>query len=370
METHLQRWRLILGAEAAQEEFPLLDKNQLEIDALLASIYDADNMGALNGSSPQISKWLGDIRKYFPTPVVRILQMDAFERLDLKQMILEPELLASLEVNVSLVATLLQLKDVLPEETKDTAKIVIQKLIEQLKKELARPMEQAYRGRIKNNSTKSAFPKGKIDWKRTILTNLKNYQPKENLIIPQHFYRFNAYTPKLSRLILAVDQSGSMANSVVHASIIACVLAGIPSFKTNLVVFDTDVIDLTEQLVDPVSLLFSVQLGGGTHIAKALKYCESLISHPAETTIILISDLFEGDLSDNMFGIIDKLQSGGVKFVSLLSVDNEGIPSYDKKNGRRLAAMGIPSFASTPQKFPKLMAALFNGQDISSATIS
>ena len=151
METHLQRSRLILGAEAVQEESPLLDKNQLEVDALLASIYDADNMGALNGSSPQISKWLGDIRKYFPTPVVRILQMDAFERLDLKQMILEPELLASLEVNVSLVATLLQLKDVLPEETKDTAKIVIQKLIEQLKNELARPMEQAYRGLIKNN---------------------------------------------------------------------------------------------------------------------------------------------------------------------------------------------------------------------------
>lgn len=370
MENRLQRWRLILGADAVPDEPEVLDKNQLEMDVLLAAIYDPGDTGVLSGSSPQINRWLGDIRKYFPTPVVRILQQDALERLDLQQMILEPELLGSLEVNVSLVATLLQLKDLLPDETRETARMVIHSLIEQLKKELRQPLEQAHRGRVKNNSYRSAFPRGKLDWKRTILTNLKNYQPAEKLLIPQHFYRYNAFTPKLSRLILAVDQSGSMANSVVHASIIACILAGIPSFKTNLVVFDTEILDLTDELSDPISLLFSVQLGGGTHIAKALKYCQSLVTHPGETTLILISDLYEGDLVDNMFGIIQKMQNEGVNIISLLALDNEGVPSFDKKNGTRLASMDIPSFACTPQQFPTLMAALFNGQKIFSRTIS
>jgi len=370
MENRLQRWRLILGADAVTDETDILDKNQSEMDVLLASIYDPGETGVLKGSSPQINRWLGDIRKYFPTPVVQILQQDALERLNLKQMILEPELLGSLEVNVSLVATLLQLKDLLPDETRETARMVIDSLIEQLKKELRQPLEQAYRGRVKNNSYRSAFPRGKLDWKRTILTNLKNYQPKEKLLIPQHFYRYNAFTPKLSRLILAVDQSGSMANSVVHASIIACILAGIPSFKTNLVIFDTDVLDLTAELSDPISLLFSVQLGGGTHIAKALKYCQTLVTHPAETTLILISDLFEGDLVDNMFSIIQMMQKEGVNMISLLALDNDGVPSFDKKNGARLASMEIPSFACTPQQFPSLMAALFNGQKILPSTIS
>jgi hypothetical protein len=370
MENRLQRWRLILGADAVTDETDILDKNQSEMDVLLASIYDPGETGVLKGSSPQINRWLGDIRKYFPTPVVQILQQDALERLNLKQMILEPELLGSLEVNVSLVATLLQLKDLLPDETRETARMVIDSLIEQLKKELRQPLEQAYRGRVKNNSYRSAFPRGKLDWKRTILTNLKNYQPKEKLLIPQHFYRYNAFTPKLSRLILAVDQSGSMANSVVHASIIACILAGIPSFKTNLVIFDTDVLDLTAELSDPISLLFSVQLGGGTHIAKALKYCQTLVTHPAETTLILISDLYEGDLVDNMFSIIQMMQKEGVNMISLLALDNDGVPSFDKKNGARLASMEIPSFACTPQQFPSLMAVLFNGQKILPSTIS
>ena len=370
MENRLQRWRLILGADAVPDEPEVLDKNQLEMDVLLAAIYDSGDTGVLRGSSPQINRWLGDIRKYFPTPVVRILQQDALERLDLQQMILEPELLGSLEVNVSLVATLLQLKDFLPDETRETARMVIHSLIEKLKKELRQPLEQAHRGRLKNNSYRSAFPRGKLDWKRTILTNLKNYQPAEKLLIPQHFYRYNAFTPKLSRLILAVDQSGSMANSVVHASIIACILAGIPSFKTNLVVFDTEILDLTDELSDPISLLFSVQLGGGTHIAKALKYCQSLVTHPGETTLILISDLYEGDLVDNMFGIIHKMQNEGVNIISLLALDNEGVPSFDKKNGTRLASMDIPSFACAPQQFPTLMASLFNGQKILSRTIS
>jgi hypothetical protein len=369
-EIRWQRWRLILGPEAVTDESVRLDKHQSEMDEVLTAIYEPGQSGDLKGSSPQINKWLGDIRKYFPTPVVRMLQQDALERLDLKQMLLEPELLAALEVNVTLVATLLQLRDLLPEETKETAKMVIQRLIEQLKKELKQPLEQAHRGRIKNISYRSAVPKGKIDWKRTILSNLKNYQTEEKWLIPQHFYGYRSFTPKLSRLILAVDQSGSMANSVVHAGIIGCILAGIPSFKTNLVVFDTEVLDLTTELADPVSLLFSVQLGGGTHIAKALAYCQTLVTNPTETTLILISDLYEGDLADPMFDVIGKLLKGGVRVVSLLALDNEGVPSFDPKNGSRMASLGIPSFACTPQQFPDLMAAIFNGQKIPPVSMS
>jgi len=364
MEERLQRWRLILGTMPTPDAPGALNKDQLTVDTLLAALYDdKGTLGDQMGSSGPIHQWLGDIRKYFPLPVVRILQKDAMEKLDLRQMLQEPELLASLEVDVTLVANILQFRDVLPEETRETAAMVIQSLVDQLRRELTLPLEQARRGRHQHGSNPSRTAREKLDWRRTILANLGNYQPKEKILIPSRFYRFQNRSPRLSRLILVVDQSGSMSRSVVHASIIASILAGMPSLETHLIVFDTEVADLTPHLSDPISLLFSVQLGGGTHIARALGYAQTLITHPSETTIILISDLYEGDVADPMFNHIGQIQGVGVRFISLLSLDNEGVPSFDKKNGARLAAMGLPAFACTPREFPTLIACLFNGDE-------
>ncbi|MEO8397274.1 MAG: VWA domain-containing protein, partial [Chloroflexota bacterium] len=168
----------------------------------------------------------------------------------------------------------------------------------------------------------------------------------------------------LREIILCVDESGSMAASVVYAGVFGAVLASLPAVKTHMVVFDTAVVDLTEELQDPVELLFGTQLGGGTNIHKALTYCESLITRPQDTILILISDLYEGgnriEMLKSALGLVDS----GVQLIALLALNDDGSPAYDHTNAAALASMGAPAFACTPDLFPDLMAAAINKQDI------
>ena len=166
-------------------------------------------------------------------------------------------------------------------------------------------------------------------------------------------------------VVLCIDQSGSMAQSVVYASIFAAVMASLPAVSTKLVVFDTAVVDLTEKLDDPVELLFGVQLGGGTDINRAVAYCESLIREPRNTILVLISDLYEGGVEANLLARAQSLVGSGVQFITLLALSDEGAPAYDRELAAKLAALGVPSFACTPDAFPGLMAAAIRKDDVS-----
>jgi uncharacterized protein with von Willebrand factor type A (vWA) domain len=368
-QERLRRWRLILGGGAADgicakgDGFSLSGADQA-VDQTLSALYDGDRQGGLGASSPQVARWLGDIRTYFPTSVVKVMQQDALQRLNLRQMLLEPEMLEAVEPDVHLVSNLLSLSQVMPGKTKETARIVVRRVVDDLLRKLENPTRQAILGSL-NRATRNRRPRHhEIDWHRTIRANLKHYQPDYRTIIPELRIGYGRKRSALRDIILCVDQSGSMATSVVYAGIFSAVLASLPAVQTRLVVFDTAVVDLTEMLKDPVDVLFGTQLGGGTDINQALAYCQGLVRQPQETILVLISDLYEGGNRAEMRKRISSLVTSGMQLITLLALNDEGAPCYDHDNAHFMASLGIPAFACTPDLFPDLMAAAINRQDL------
>ncbi len=359
-----RRWRLVLGGGEADGVRLALAGDDARMDAVLEALYDAERGAGLGSSSPNAVRWLGDIRTYFPSSVVQVVQTDAFERLGLHQMLLEPELLSAVTPDVRLVATLLSLKNVIPAKTRDTARRVVRGVVEDIEKRLRNPLRSAVTGSL-NRAARNRRPRhNEIDWPRTIRANLKHYQPKYRTVIPERRIGFGRRGATMRDVILCVDQSGSMATSVVYSGILGAALASVKAIRTSMVVFDTAVADLTAQLDDPVELLFGTQLGGGTDINRALAYCQGLVRTPNDTVLVLISDLFEGGNRSEMLARAAALVRSGVRMVALLALDDRGAPSYDPRNAAELAALGVPAFACTPDLFPELMAATIERRDV------
>lgn len=368
-QERLRRWRLILGGGKAEGTDFSLSKVDSRMDQALAKLYnqgeDDSRKGGLGGSAPRVARWLGDIREYFPSSVVRVMQKDAFERLQMKEMLLQPEMLEAVEADVHLVADLISLNRVMPDKTKETARQVVQKVVDELMEKLSLPMQQAIRGSL-NRAMRNNRPRHtEIDWIRTIRANLKHYQPDYQSIIPEQLIGFGRKQKRtLQEIVLCVDQSGSMATSVVYASIFAAVMASIPSVQTKLVVFDTAIVDLTEQLSDPVEVLFGTQLGGGTDINRAVSYCEKQIDQPQQTTFVLITDLYEGGNTTDLVKRVANIVHSGVQLITLLALNDDGAPCFDHHLAQTFAGLGIPTFACTPDQFPDLMAAALQKRDI------
>lgn len=363
-EERIRKWRLILGGQQNDGTGYSLNETDLSIDKTLEALYDSNKQGGLGPSSPNVARWLGDIRTFFPNTVVQVMQQDALKRLNLTQMLFEKEMLENVEADVHLVATLMTLSRVIPDKTKDTARQVVRKVVDELLKKLSQPMQQAVIGSL-NRSARNRRPKhNEINWHTTILKNLKHYQPEYKTIIPETRIGYGRKRSSLKDVVLCIDQSGSMGTSVVYSGIFGSVMASIPAVKTKMIVFDTAVVDLTEELTDPVELLFGVQLGGGTDIHSALTYCQQIITRPLDTVLVLITDLYEGGNVDGMRKKTVELTNAGVQTVVLLALNDDGAPSYDYNNAQFFSNLGIPVFACTPDKFPGLMATALSKQDI------
>jgi Mg-chelatase subunit ChlD len=363
-DERLRRWRLILGGGEADGVGVGLGQDDLAIDRALGALYDGERRGGLGSSAPSVARWLGDIRGFFPSSVVRVMQQDALERLDLRRMLLEPEMLAAVEPDVHLVANLIALGGVMPARTRESARQVVRRVVEDLERRLANPLRQAVIGSL-NRASRTRRPRhGEIDWHRTIRANLKHYQPELRTVVPETLIGYGRKRGALREVILCLDQSGSMATSVVYAGVFGAVLASLPALRTRVVAFDTAVVDLTDDLQDPVDLLFGVQLGGGTDINRALTYCQELTRQPADTVLILISDLFEGGNRDGMLRRAAALVGAGVQMISLLALSDDGAPSFDRSIAAALAGLGVPAFACTPDLFPELMAAAIERRDL------
>ena len=342
-----RRWQLALG-EAGQSD---LCESDQRLSAALSALYNAPEQtksrGGLGASSPRVARWLGDIREFFPTSVVQIIQRDAFERLNLKSLMLEPEFLATLEADVHLVADLISLRSAIPEKTKETARQVVRKVVDALMARLEHKTTELLRSAL-NRSQRTRKPRASdIDWGRTIGANLRHYQAKHKSIVPETligYARKSKTRANLDHVVLCVDQSGSMATSVV------C--------------FDTAIVDLTEQLADPVEVLFGVQLGGGTDNNAALAYCEQKIEHPAKTHLVLITDLYECGDAKSMLARVAAFKQSGVNVIVLLALSDDGHPGYNSAHAEQIASMGCPVFACTPDQFPDLMATALTRQDI------
>lgn len=383
-----RRWRLVLGeaaenvcAAATGATTPatgtVLNRDDARIDAALAALYNYSDTGgrlrgpgkrsaSLDSSAPTVARWLGDIRTYFPSSVVRVIQHDALTRLNLTTLLLEPEMMDAVEPDVHLVGTLLALKDVMPESARETARTVVRRVVNDLERKLAHHTRSTVQGAL-DRSARTTRPRrvSDIDWDRTIRRNLQHYLPEHRTIVPQTLVGYARRSRGVQRdVILAVDQSGSMASSVVYASVFSAVLASLRTLRTSLVVFDTAVVDLTDQLSDPVDVLFGTQLGGGTDINRAIAYCQGLITRPANSIFVLISDLYEGGIREEMLRRVAEMTAAGVQVIVLLALSDDGAPAYHHDNAAALAALGVPAFACTPDKFPDLMAAAIQGQSL------
>lgn len=381
----ITKWRLILGGDEADGTGVSLSQELSQIDGALGALYEFDQTGEFgygdgddgdngpskpggkgNGGAPSLSKWLGDIRKYFPASTVEVLQNDAMKFPELKKkLIFEPEILEKATPDVNLVATLMELGKLIPSKTKATARRVIQKVVDDLMQKLEQKTIAAISGAIDRSQRKQRPKHSEINWHATILKNLKHYQPQYRTVIPEVLLGYGRKSKKsLKDVILCLDQSGSMGQSVVYSGIFGSVMASLPNVKTSMVAFNTEVADLTEDLKDPVDLLFGVQLGGGTDINKALTYCQEIVSKPDDTILVLITDLFEGGNASEMHRRTKELVDSGVQVICLLALDDKGSPSYNKDNASQFSEIGVPVFACTPDLFPDLMAAAIKKADM------
>ena len=340
------------------------------MDSALASIYGGPGEsfdgagGAGRGpSSPQISKWLGDLRSLFDPEIVAVVQNDAIERKGLKQLLLEPELLDTLEPDLNLASTLLMLKDQIPKKSKESARKFIRRIVEAINQMLESDVRRAVTAAL-NRRAHSPLPSAPaIDFPYTIRRNLRNYNQELGTIVPERVWFFDR-SSRVNRwhVILDIDQSGSMGPSILYASVMACILASMSAVRTSVVAFDTQIMDLTPLCEDPVDLLFGFQMGGGTDIAKSIAYCQELVETPAKTLFFLISDLDEGGNRAGLLRRLEELKSSGVMVVVLLAIADGGKPYYDAQTAQRVAAMDIPCFACAPERLPELLEQALTGR--------
>ncbi|WP_207738670.1 VWA domain-containing protein [Anaerotruncus colihominis] len=373
----LARWRLILGAQAQERLEHMgacgLTEEQLLMDQALGAIYGGDaGADALGGhgagsgpSSPRISKWLGDVRALFDREIVTIIQSDAIERRGLRQLLFEPELLQNLEPDIGLASTLMTLRDQIPKRSKESVRAFIKKIVEEINRMLENDIRRAVTAAL-NRRAHSPLPSAAaLDYKLTIERNLKNYNPDLKTILPERFFFFDRSNRTNNwTVILDIDQSGSMGESVIFSSIMACILASMNAIKTRIVAFDTSITDLTEKSDDPVDLLYGIQLGGGTDINRSVAYCQQFIEQPAKTLFFLISDLDEGGNQASLLRRLEDMKASGVTVISLLAVSDSGSPYYSAHMAQRVSALGIPCFACTPQLLPQLLEAALKGHDL------
>ena len=370
-----RRWQLVLGETeqpgdgeqeggeqgGRQQQGQQPSPRDAALDAALSALYGDSRGGDLGKSMPDVARWLGDIRDYFPDDVVQVLQRDALKRLSSRQLIENPELLSEVEPDAALAATLLSLRKVMPPQTQETARQVVAKVVADLIKRLDYPLRQAVSGSL-NRAARTHRPRRlqEIDWGRTIRANLKHYQPGLGTVIPEKLIGYGRRRVTLKDVILLVDTSGSMATSVVYAGIAAAVLASLPSLNTRLVMFDTAVVDLTDQLDDPVEMLFGLRLGGGTNIDRALRYARGAITRPRDTVVVLITDLFEGGDKEGVVRQVEALLGDGVAVITLLALNDQGAPRFNAALAQQLADAGAPAFACTPEQFAEVMGRAIN----------
>ena len=380
----IKRWRLILGTESNQQFAAMngqqavsLSEEQALMDQALAAIYNrsesggfGSGRGAGNGpSNPQISRWLGDVRTLFEKDLVTVIQSDAMERCGLRQLLFEPELLEHVEPDISLASAILMLKDQIPQRSKESVRAFIAKIVEEINKLLEADIRRAVTSAV-NRRMHSPIPSASaMDFPLTIRRNLKNYNPELGTIVPEHFYFFDRTTTAPSKqwtIILDVDQSGSMGESVIYSSIMSCILASMAAIRTHIVAFDTKVVHLTEKCEDPVDLLFGFQLGGGTNIDQSVAYCQKFVENPAKTLFFLITDLEEGGNRASLLRRLKELKESGVTVACLLAIADGGKPYYDAQMAERVASLSIPCFACSPQMLPTLLERALKGQDLAS----
>jgi VWA domain containing CoxE-like protein len=377
----LLRWRLALGPEAEQAArgcslggladaagagVGLPGDRLADFDQAMGFVYGDDKRGGSGRSRPYIPTWLAALREFFSQEVVALVQKDAIERKDMKELLFEPETLALLDRNIELVATLVSAKGMVPERARAMARQIVREVVDELRKKLESEVRTAVFGALRRDRTSPLPIMRNLDWNRTIRRNLEGWDVERKRLVPRRFYFWaNQRRRHEWDVAILVDQSGSMAESVVYSSVMAAIFASLDVLRTKLLLFDTEVVDMTPMLTDPVEVLFAAQLGGGTDINRAVAYAQhNFIERPDKTLFILITDLYEGGNGKELVARMRQLVESRVKVVTLLALSDSGHPSYDHGMAKSFAALGIPCFGCTPKKLVEVMARVLAGGDL------
>ena len=371
----LNRWRLILGGSSSGQISFSQDASLengiscMDLEDVLDFLYDREQgedvrerTAGLGGSHLTAATWITRIRKLFPKETVEILERHALETYGMTELLTDKEVLEKLEPNQELLKTILQLKHLMKGDVLDTARQIVKKVAEDIMRRLEQELKRSLLGRLDRNSSSPIPSARNLDIRKTIRKNLKNYDTEQKTLILEQVF-FNQRTRKYNtwRVIIAVDESGSMMDSVIHSAIMAGIFVRMPMLDTRLVIFDTQVVDLSAHLDDPVATLMSIQLGGGTYIAGALKYCESLMENPHRTMVVLVSDLCEGGSIQELLGVSRGIIESGAKLICLTALDMDANPAYDRNTAQKLADMGAHVGAMTPEALGDFMGRIMNG---------
>ncbi len=368
-DERLTRWRLLLGraSEAALDARSGLSADDLAADAALAWLYDRgedlaardidDRRGGHGPSALTVPDWLSEVHRLFPKETIERIEQDAVERYQIHEVVTSPEVLARVEPNETLLRAVLLTKHLMNPEVLGMARELVAKVVRRLMEKLARTVKRSFHGT--RTRTRSNFKIAKnFDAKATIRKNLATYDPRQRRL----FIRTPLFVSRARKsmdkwqIILLVDESGSMLSSVIHAAVTAACLWGLPSTKTHLCIFDTEVVDLTDRVTDPVEILMKVQLGGGTDIGKAVAYAQGLVENPRRTIVVLITDFYEGASDSVLVSRVRALCSQGTTVLGLAALDAQANPSYDRDLARRLVEVGAHVGAMTPGELVAFLA--------------
>ncbi|MFF0826574.1 VWA domain-containing protein [Brevibacillus sp. NPDC003359] len=360
----LNRWRLLLGSHAEESlegsgVYQSSEFSYQELDSILEFLYNREygeeqgyrKEGGRGDSALTVPVWLNKIRKLFPKKTVEILERQALDRYNMTELLTDKKVLESMEPNMNLLKNILQFKGRMKGEVVKSAKEIVRKVVDDLRRQLENEVQTSIVG--KRNRHKRGYTKSmkNLDVHKTIRKNLKNYDRKKSrFIIDELYFHSNIQHHNKWNIVIVVDESGSMMDSVIYSSVMASIFYKLAALKTHLVIFDTKVVDLSNRLDDPVDVLMSVQLGGGTHIAQALKYGRTLLENPSKTIFILVSDLEEGYPIKEMYRQSKEIIDAGCKFLVLTALDFNGNATYNQYAARVLSDMGANVAAITPDE--------------------
>ena len=366
-EKQMNRWRLILGKQSGTRlsfgEGAVLENGLscYDLEDALDFLYsreageDVRREGGTGASRLTVAAWITKIRRLFPKKTVEILERHALERYQMTELLTDKEVLEKLEPNQELLKTILQLKHLMKGEVLDTARRIVRKVAEEIAEKLNQDIRRSLLGSLDRNSPSSVRSMRNLDMKKTIRKNLQHYdRERKQLLLEQVYFSSRIRKYNRWRVVIAVDESGSMLDSVIHSAVMAGIFAKLPMLDTRLVIFDTQVVDLSDQLDDPVETLMSIQLGGGTNIAGALQYCATLMEEPYRTIVVLVSDLCEGGSLSGLLSVSRGILESGAKLVCLTALDMEANPVYDRRT-EQLAALGAFVGAMTPEALGDFM---------------
>jgi Mg-chelatase subunit ChlD len=371
-EQMLARWRLVLGKTA--EECGIgcgQDKQAERIEALVGFLFEpggeskkapGDRQGGRGGSQLTVPDWVDQVRELFPHQAKEVLERELIQRRGIRDLMEKPELLEKIEPNLELVKTLLTHKDLLNPKTRVLARKIIDKVVRELKEKLKVQVTPAITGALRRDRHSPRRVLRNIDWKTTIRRNLKHFDDESGKLLVERMYFFAAERKNRPwHVIVAVDQSGSMLESAIFSAVMASIFAELPSLRTSLVPFDTNVVDLSDKVGQPVDVLLSVQLGGGTDITQALAYATQLVREPAKTIVVLITDFYEGRDERDLMRQVRTMVDAGVRMIGLGALGYDARPAYNKSTAGKLRKQGMDILVCTPEKLAECMAEIIRG---------